>query len=312
MALSTALVSNRVWSQSTTPQALSTADRAVGPREWFQRGLAALDGRRFDDAIRAFERSYELRPSPVVLYNLGLALKSAGRIREAIAALERFLQHPASDTSQRELAAVRGEVERMRETLGAIDVDVVPRAARVVLDASEVLPTRGRVPVDPGSHTVAITLDGYRPESRVIHVARGRGVELTVELASVDRAPHLQVETDVANASVFVDGLEIGRGAIDISTREGEHSVLVRAPGFRELQRRVRVGATGSTRLVLSLQRDEGLSRGAVIAIAVGGAIAFSTIVGVSIGVAAAQPRAYEPPRTNPGWLGNTVESAMP
>ncbi len=300
----------RVWSQAQPTQPTNSA--SDDPREWFERGLSALDAGRFDDSIRAFERSYALRASPVVLYNLGLALRGVGRIREATSALERFAQRPADGTTPAQLSAVQQELTRLRGALATVDVDVTPRATRAVIDANEVLPTRGSVSIDPGTHTVVLSLDGYRSETRMLTAARGRATPLVARLEPTDSSPHLQIESNVSTALVLVDEREVGRGATDTATTEGTHTVVVRAAGYREVRRSLRVSATGPTRLVVELQRDSGLRPWAIGLIAGGAAVATIIVVGTALAVRPAV-RVYEPPpRTNPGWLGNTFEQAMP
>lgn len=296
----------RVWAQQSAAQPANTGSESA--REWFERGLRALDGRRFDDAIRAFERSYALRPSPVVTYNLGLALRGTGRLREAIASLERFVAQPTTGTSPAQLAAVRDEIARMRAALATVVIDVTPRGARVVIDAGEALVTSGAAQIDPGTHTVSLSLDGYRSETRLLTASRGRSTELRVALEPSDRGPRLQIEPDVASASVLVDGVELGRGSVGAPVSAGVHTVIVRAAGYREARREVRVSSDGVTRVSFAMQRDAGLRPWVIGVIAGSAAVGAVLIVGIAVSVRP-EPRAYEPPpRTNPGWLGNTLE----
>jgi hypothetical protein len=285
---------------------------SITAREWFQRGLTALDQGRFDDAIRAFEQSYQRHASPVVQYNLGLALRGVGRIREAVAALEGYLRRPSEGATPEELATVAREVDRLRDTLGTLELDVLPRATRVVLDAGEVLPTRGTFRVDPGSHTIAASLEGYRTETRVITVARGRSEPLALALEPTDGAAHLQVEPDVAAAVVLIDDREIGRGMTDTALSPGPHTVLVRAQGFRDERRSVTLSQHGSVRLSIAMHR-EGPVAPWLIGASVGSAIALAGILtGVAIASSNAQPRVYSPsPSASAGWLGNTLEDRL-
>lgn len=300
----------RVWAQQSPTQPGNTGSESA--REWFERGLRALDAGRFDDAIRAFERSYALRPSPVVTYNLGLALRGTGRLREAIAALERFVAQPTTGTSAAQLNAVRDELSRMRAALATLVIDVTPRAARVVIDAGEALVTQGSVQLDPGTHTLSLALDGYRPETRLLTLARARTTELRVALEPSESGARLQIEPDVASAVVLVDEREVGRGSTDARVEAGVHTVIVRAAGFREARREVRVSGAGVTRLSFAMQRESGLRPWVIGVIAGGGAVGAVLIAGIAVAVRP-EPRAYEPPpRTNPGWLGNTLEMRTP
>ena len=70
-------------------------DQAEKDREarlMFEAGRSAYDAGRFTDALKSFQRAYELSQRPALLYNLGQA---ADRLREdeiALDAFERFVQ----------------------------------------------------------------------------------------------------------------------------------------------------------------------------------------------------------------------------
>ena len=80
----------------TTTDEQAEKDREA--RLMFEAGRSAYDAGRFTDALKSFQRAYELSQRPALLYNLGQA---ADRLREdeiALDAFERFVQAvPASD-----------------------------------------------------------------------------------------------------------------------------------------------------------------------------------------------------------------------
>ena len=77
---------------SGTGQAASQPARDVAAaRALFEEGVAAADAGDFPRAADRFERSYALRPSAVVGYNLASALSRTGRLVEAAGYLRRIL-----------------------------------------------------------------------------------------------------------------------------------------------------------------------------------------------------------------------------
>jgi tetratricopeptide (TPR) repeat protein len=73
-------------------------------RSRFQSGRFAYDSGRFDEALRDFQRAYELSERPLILYNVGLAYERLDMLPEAIESFRGFLRQMPD-------APNRGEVE---------------------------------------------------------------------------------------------------------------------------------------------------------------------------------------------------------
>jgi tetratricopeptide (TPR) repeat protein len=62
---------------------------------FYVRGQAAFDAKRFDEAVSAWERSYELSQEPALLFNIGQAYrqrKKAGDCAKAFASYQKFIE----------------------------------------------------------------------------------------------------------------------------------------------------------------------------------------------------------------------------
>jgi tetratricopeptide (TPR) repeat protein len=70
----------------------ATAPEDVRAREAFTLGSRAFEDRRWEDAVRYFERAYELSGRPALLYNLGAAYERMGARERGIDAFERYLE----------------------------------------------------------------------------------------------------------------------------------------------------------------------------------------------------------------------------
>lgn len=159
---------------SSAAQVVGTQDLAAAAA--YHRGMAALDGQRNEDATAEFRRSYELRPSPDVLYNLAVALERSGHAAAAIGVLERYLETALSDTPAERLDTVRQLLSRLHPGVGRILLEVRPVGATVTIDGQPIIESRTgelggvlsvdstdhSIRVDRGRHTVAASLIGYR------------------------------------------------------------------------------------------------------------------------------------------------------
>jgi hypothetical protein len=160
-------------------------------RQEYQRGLEALRQHQADVAIRAFERSYEIRPSPVVLYNLALAYREAGRIAEALEAFDRYLRDPVASAPPAPTSAVRTEADRLRARLATVTLRGLPANATVRLVGSTRRVDRDTFPLEAGDHTLEIIAENAVARYE-LRLAAGDVREVVVELrpASVsDVAP---------------------------------------------------------------------------------------------------------------------------
>src|SRR5262249_14067665 len=67
---------------------LALADESAAALK--QRGDAAMDSLRYDDAIAAYEKAYAISKDPAILYNLGRVHQARGVYPKALEYLERF------------------------------------------------------------------------------------------------------------------------------------------------------------------------------------------------------------------------------
>ena len=167
----------------------------------FEAGTRAFEQGDFDAARRAFQNAMQLRPHPVIRYNLALCWARTGKPGAAIRELKLVL---ADEKTNADLRA-RGE----RELHGAeqAQAHVVltlsdPKRDRVELDGAALPMASRELVLDPGAHHVriisgaSVVLDqdldlspGERVELRVGERSRRIDVILVPEAKSVALAP---------------------------------------------------------------------------------------------------------------------------
>lgn len=161
----------------------SDAQVTASARLLFQEGLDLGDEGRWQDAADRFRRSLELRPSPVVAYNLSSALVQLGGLVEASELLRGIDRDPDAQRNVREVSQALLQQITPRIALLKIELMGDPSSAEVRVD--DRLFTQAmigvEIPSDPGNHLIAIVRDGEEIASRQVLLAEG-----SLEVVSFD------------------------------------------------------------------------------------------------------------------------------
>lgn len=111
------VVAGDAVAQGTPPAAAPTSlPEILGPQAYvhYDRGLAAYEVQRYDDAIAAFQEGYQVSRHPLFVFAVARAQRRAGRCAAAVVALERFLStEPGAEWTAR----ARGEIQGCKEWL---------------------------------------------------------------------------------------------------------------------------------------------------------------------------------------------------
>ena len=83
--------------------------------EHFRRGTRAYDLGHFIEAAAEYEKAYEAKESPALLYNLGQAYRGAGEHQKALNAYRAYLRNSPADAPNRE--AVASFIEALKKTI---------------------------------------------------------------------------------------------------------------------------------------------------------------------------------------------------
>src|SRR4051794_596908 len=97
---------------SKSREAQQTA-REAGAKSSFEAGRSSLEWGRFEDALRFFERAYDLSGRSEMLYNIGTVLDRLRRDADAARYFERYLD-VQPDARNRPAVEARLEVLRVR------------------------------------------------------------------------------------------------------------------------------------------------------------------------------------------------------
>lgn len=158
-------------------------------RAAFERGMSALANHQYQDAAREFETSYQLRPLPVVLYNLALAHRELGHTSASIAHFERYLNEGGTTLPAERVTAVREVLAALRVQLAAVALTVTPATFALSVDGRDATAAGGAVTLDPGVHVLVITAAGHEPWREELRLTSGERVTRAVTLTPVAAPP---------------------------------------------------------------------------------------------------------------------------
>jgi hypothetical protein len=129
------------------------------------------------------------------------------------------------------------------------------RQVDVEIDNNVVGKTPWEGPVPPGEHTVRLRGEGNlgTPPAQV-PVKLNETASLSLSVEALDS--ELRVEPQPSNATVAIDGINVGRGVWSGRLRAGDHTVEVGAEGFLPERRQVSLRKDTSEALAVVLERD--------------------------------------------------------
>jgi tetratricopeptide (TPR) repeat protein len=158
--------------------------REAEARSAFEAGVAALTDERYADALRYFQRSYDIRRAASAALNLGVTLRALGRLVEARQRFNEFLELASPAQHERHDREVAQFIADLSRRLGRIRVAVVePAGARVLIDGRRAqLDERDEVSVDPGEHRVEGVMAGYDTAVQMVTVESGQTADVQLRL----------------------------------------------------------------------------------------------------------------------------------
>jgi tetratricopeptide (TPR) repeat protein len=153
---------------------VGTTSFAQTAQELYEQGMAALNAGRYKEAAEKLDGSYRAQPVALVLYNLGLAYSGMGYPDRAVESFEAYVQYADPNKEGRTIAAVRQEVERIKNSYGRFSVTLTPAEALIEIDGYIVAPRDGKLWVQTGQHRIVIRAQGYETYEQTLQVTAGK------------------------------------------------------------------------------------------------------------------------------------------
>jgi hypothetical protein len=138
---------------------------------------------------------------------------------------------------------------------GRLEVQSIPSGANIVLDGQ----AEGQTPkvfenISLGQHTLELSKPGFITHRRTLKIqARDQQRRITVNLL---QSGAVEVRSDPAGASVYVDGVEMAVTPVRIQLPPGSHTIALRGVGRPEVTRTVQVVPGQDTLVEMNLPQS--------------------------------------------------------
>jgi hypothetical protein len=216
-------------------------------------------------ALIQFQRAYERSKNPRVLYNVGVCWKNLSRYAQAISAWEKELAFRAR-LSGADIQRAEQAIEALRPYVSTVVVQANQPGATLFINGDEVgkTPFLAPVPIDVGRQTLTMKKLGFLPAERVVDIARGTPAKVDFELEPAQKQTAVSIAIKGARkATIFVDGVEMGKAPFSGMVPAGRHTFEARSPGFETARQTsiVEFGRPLKLTLALVKERPEGRVR---------------------------------------------------
>ena len=168
-------------------------------------------------------------------------------------------------------ATIHADLERIQQ-YGSIAIRANQDNARIYLDGQyKGLTERNRnvilEQVTEGSHDIRVTLSGYQDWTQRVQVRPNQRVQLNVNLERIVRTGSLEIDSNVDNAMIYLDGeyqrrTFSNRSVIIDNIREGTHELRITKEGYLDYITNIRI-TSGQTQYI-NIRMEQEQRKGAI------------------------------------------------
>ena len=180
-----ALVLVVVFLVATVASAQSDGTSAEA-RLHFDRGVELYQEGSFDAALAEFERAHEISPNYKILYNIGQVQAERHEYVAAVELFNQYLREGASQITPERRQTVEGDIEKLRQRIATLSIQVNVAGAEVFVNDVSVgrTPLEAPVPVNAGALRVRAEKPGYVAKTQTMTVTGAERARVSFELVS--------------------------------------------------------------------------------------------------------------------------------
>ena len=211
---------------AVTAPARAAGDTAAA-KQHFRRGVELFKDGDYEQAVIAFERAYELKPTYKLFWNIAQVEAELKHYSRALEAYTRYLTEGGDRVPRERVQKAKAEIGRLNTLVGSIAVECPIDGALVLVDKRRVgtTPLAEPVFVDIGEHEVAVKRGADELHAEVLRVAGGERVVVEVPVSAKTAAPAPAEAAAAPAQSVPPEPEPLGKPEVDPTEEEGPKRV---------------------------------------------------------------------------------------
>ncbi len=168
------------------PAAAEDAD-VKKAKDLFTWGQKLYKQARYAEAISKFEEAAEVRPHPVIYFNIGKCYEQLGETAKALRSYRDYLRLSPDAKDRETVSDAIANLERRLREKGQQQLMVFadPPSARISVDGKELGTSPASVELVAGNHALLVTAEGYEQVERSFVMQLSRATEMTISLRPV-------------------------------------------------------------------------------------------------------------------------------
>jgi len=216
----------------------TSAEDTEKAKKLFENGIEFLEEGKIEPALMEFEEAYRILPNLMVLYNIGMCLKELSRYAEASSAFSKFLSEGGESLDK----GLRDEAAKLLSECdtytGILSIHCATGGAEILVDglSTGFCPLDSKVKLDLGKHTVLAIGEGYKNFTKTVALRSGETIDLVVDMEKLHTSGKLTITSNLAGASISVDGKPKGTSSWSGAVSEGQHEIEIAAEGYRSFK----------------------------------------------------------------------------
>lgn len=156
----------------------------------FKSGVAFFNEAKYTEALAEFERAYEIAPHPLVLYNIASCHRELSHYGEAVKFYRQFLDEgKAAKVAPAKLKTAQADLDALLARVATVKVTVTPADALIFVDGAA---GSADMLLAPGEHRVSAKAPEHKDAEKVIRIASGDLVEVSLVLEEVPKMKIVQ------------------------------------------------------------------------------------------------------------------------
>lgn len=290
------------------PAAPAAIEEAKGH---YRRARELYEEGNFRGALVEMKRSYELSKNPKLLFDLGQISYQLQDYPAALDAFTRYLASNAGSIAPQRLEEVQKDIEKLKSRIGTLRITANRPGVHILVDDVDagVAPLATPVRVGAGRHKISGTINGKSAVPKVVDVAGGETVEVSLAFADGEPAappadkpgPRAEEPGGGGGKTAAIAGWAI-TGGLGVATAVTGVLALSRSSRLKS-----DLDTAGITRAQIDADRSAGKTTALVTDVLLGATIVgavVSTVITVKSKPAPRAPEAAVSLRLGPGYAG--------